>query len=120
MIGYLIEMFFVSLLLTVLTECAAAAIMGIFSPRRLGLVVLVNLLTNPVAVLLAWLWRTYAGVLLGQWGSSRLIYGLFLGVIELCVVAVEALIYRRHMEDIKHPWLLSLIANSCSFFIGLL
>ncbi len=118
MAGYMIEMFTVSLMLTILIEGVVAFLMNVRTLRCLVLVVLVNLLTNPAAVLLAWLWRTYAVRIFGDFGNDRLIYGFVLGVIELCVIVVEALIYRRRMEDLKHPWLLSLFANGCSFLIG--
>nr|WP_300834690.1 hypothetical protein [uncultured Acetatifactor sp.] len=85
------------------------------SRRHLALlVVLVNLLTNPPAVLLCWLGRMYLP--------------LFLTIpvqmlVELAVVAVEAWIYCSFMEkpgwQTGRPVLLSVTANLCSWTIGI-
>ncbi len=74
---YLTEMFGVSLALTIIIELAVMGICGNWiarDRRRALLVVLVNILTNPPAVLLGWLgrlWRRRCGCrwrLLWRWG----------------------------------------------------
>ncbi len=85
------------------------------SKRHLALlVVLVNLLTNPLAVLLCWLGRMYLPPFLSL--PVQLLA-------EAAVVAVEAWIYRSFMEkpgwQTGRPVLLSLTANVCSWTIGI-
>lgn len=105
MIQYLLEMFAVSLLLTLALELPAAYFMGLRGRRAAKLVVLVNILTNPAAVLLHWL------------GIPQL-------PIELAVVAVEALVYGWFSGDerwnIPRPIILSAVLNGFSWSVGLL
>lgn len=85
------------------------------SKRHLALlVVLVNLLTNPPAVLLCWLGRMYLPLFLTI--PVQLL-------VELAVVAVEAWIYCSFMEkpgwQTGRPVLLAVVANVCSWTIGI-
>lgn len=126
--AYLIEMFGISLAVTLGVEAA----MAFFWPgrkrkcagtdmgkgrfgRRLLLVLLVNLLTNPPAVLLNWLGRLYLPVFL-QWA-------LQIGV-EILVVAAEAFVYRSFGEKeqwrMERPVAFSIGANACSWLLGVL
>ena len=102
---YLLEMFGASLLLTLLVELPVAGLMNFRGWRAAALVILVNVLTNPAAVLLHWL------------GIPQL-------PIELAVVVIEALIYVWYSTDeswnIPHPIRISVCANSISWTVGLL
>lgn len=102
---YLLEMFAGSLLLTLVLELPIAWCMGLRGRRLLLLVVLVNILTNPVAVLLHWL------------GVPQI-------AIEAAVIAVEAAVYCSFSHDdqwiIPHPVLLAWVANSVSWVLGVL
>ena len=102
---YLLEMFGISLLLTLALELPAAYCFGYRSIRKLLLVLLVNVLTNPAAVLLHWL------------GIAQL-------PIEIAVVLVEALVYVWFSKDEKwnvpYPVLLAVTANCISWGTGLL
>ena len=74
-------------------------------------VILVNVLTNPAAVLIYWLYQVYAG-------ESSLLVQI---VIEIVVVTVEAYIYRSFAEEriqIKRPVLFAIVANGLSWGIG--
>lgn len=101
---YLLEMFTVSLVLTWLIELTVAAVMGFRDRRSLLLVILVNLLTNPAAVLLCHL------------GIPQL-------PVELAVIAVEAWVYTSFSKDdrwqISHPIILSVAANLIAWFAGI-
>lgn len=94
--------FLLPLALTIVFEGAVALVWGL---RRwdLLLFVLVNVLTNPAAVLLHALFpgRTVTAAL------------------ELGVVAVEGLCYDRLGYAVRRPWLFSLCANTFSFCLGL-
>lgn len=102
---YLLEMFAGSLLLTLILELPIAWCMGLRSRRLLLLVLLVNILTNPAAVLIHWL-------------------GIPQVPIEAVVIAVEAAVYCYFSHDnkweIPHPVLLALVANSVSWVLGVL
>ena len=88
----------VSLLLTLLLECAFAFVAGARTPRRLLLVALVNVLTNPPVVLLCTLF------------PSPL----------LAAVLTEGLIYRSRADWLRRPFLFSLAVNAFSYLTGLL
>ena len=102
---YIVEMFTISLLLTLLIELPIAWCMGFRKRSEFILAILVNLLTNPVAVLLHWL------------GIPQI-------PIEIAVVLTEAGIYlwfsKDHRWKISHPILLSILANLVSWIIGAL
>lgn len=84
MTHWLLKMFGTALLFTLLIELAVAVLYKIRSRQKLLLVVLVNILTNPPAVLLHWLGSLYLPALPDLW--------LQLGL-ELLVILAEALIY---------------------------
>lgn len=92
-----------SLGLTETAECAFALSLKQRS-KALVLCALVNLITNPPAVMLQRL-------LGGGW--------LMVAGLELAVVAAEGLLY-RYSGLFKRPFLFSLAANALSFSLGLL
>lgn len=102
---YLFEMFTISLVLTWLIELTVATAMGLRGKKSIYLVLLVNLLTNPAAVLLCHL------------GIPQL-------PVEIAVIAVEALIYTSFSKDprwqISHPIILSAAANMIAWFAGII
>ena len=123
---YLTEMFAVSLLLTIVTELAVVHVLLWLPERHLkrsrrlkvGMVtmtMLVNILTNPPAVLLCWLGRMYL--------PSELHFTVQIGV-EAAVVAVEAYVYccfaGKPGWGIKRPVLFSCAANGCSWLLGMI
>lgn len=94
--------FLLPLVLTIVFEGIIALVWGL-RRRDLLLFVLVNVLTNPAAVLL---------------------HAMFPGptvtaALELGVVAVEGLCYDRLGYAVRRPWLFSLCANAFSFCLGL-
>lgn len=111
---YLVKMFGVSLGLTLLLEWAVALALGIRGKKEFILVTLVNILTNPLAVLLYWLCRIY-------WAGASTFVQV---VIEIAVVIVEAWIYHSFAKEekwrIKRPVLLAMISNGVSWAMGLL
>jgi len=98
---FLIKMFGISLLLTLAIELLIALIWGIRGRRKILLVLLVNILTNPAAVLLCWL------------GIPQL-------PVELAVVLTEALIYKDPAWNIRRPVLLAVVCNAISWGTGIL
>lgn len=147
--AYLFEMFFVSLILTILLElavvflctwmcaweerkdricrsagqrCHAHLLPAVCGKRGVLLVVLVNVLTNPPAVLLCWLARLYMPDAAGMKGGLLLFFCQFM--VEAAVVAVEACVYRSFAREpqwgIRRPVLLSFMANLCSWLGGMI
>lgn len=94
--------FGLSLALTLMLEGIAALLWGL-RKKNLLLLVLVNLLTNPAAVLLH--------ALFPGWAVTA--------ALEAGVVAAEGALYRRLGYGIRRPWLFSLCANGFSFCMGI-
>lgn len=92
--------FAISLSLTLLLELPFVYLWGLRSRHNLKLAVLVNVLTNPAAVLLRG-------------------FGIPVLLLEAVVVAVEGVCYQARGEAIRRPFLLALCANVFSYRIGL-
>ena len=105
MARYILEMFGISLGLTLLIELPIGFAMGMREKKHILLMILINVLTNPAAVLLCWL------------GVAQI-------PVEIAVFLVEAGIYYWFSKDdkwqIKHPILLALLANLISWTSGIL
>lgn len=111
---YLLKMFGISLLLTLGIEWAIAFLWGVRRKKEWLLITLVNIVTNPLAVLSYWLYRIYVA------GPSIAVQV----VIEIIVVLAEALIYRSFAKEegwqLKNPVLLAVVSNIISWGVGLL
>ncbi len=94
--------------LTLVLELFAAAVLGI-KGRDLLFVVPVNVVTNPVLVSVTVLIFTLYG---------RSAYYISLAVLEAAAVASEGLLYKFALKPKVNPFLLSLLLNAFSFFIG--
>lgn len=94
--------FLIPLALTLIFEGIVALVWGL---RRWNLLlfILVNVLTNPAAVLLHTLFPGPAAT----------------AALELGAVAVEGLCYDKLGYAVRRPWLFSLCANAFSFCLGL-
>lgn len=102
---YLFKMFGISLGLTLLIEMPVGYCTGLRGGKYFLLMCLVNLLTNPAAVLVCYL------------GAPQL-------PVEIAVVALEALVYLWFSRDekwkIPRPVLLAVAANGISWSGGIL
>ena len=100
-----LEMFGISLLLTLILEIPIAFCFGIRGRKGVLLVILVNILTNPAAVLLCRL------------GVPQII-------VELGVVAVESVVYLWFSRDknwkIPRPVWTAVVCNGVSWLTGIL
>ena len=92
-------MFLISLGLTLLLEIPFAYWWGLRSRHDVELAFLVNVLTNPVVVLL-----NAAGVPIL--------------LLEVSAVIAEGALYRSCGKDVRRPMLLALCANAFSFIAG--
>ena len=98
----------ISLFLTLIFEEIFALLWGLRGRRELGLVVLVNILTNPAVVLLYY-------TATGLWHLSAAAVTL---VLEMAAVVVEWLCYRAFSEQVKKPLLFALLVNLFSYGAG--
>ena len=94
--------------LTLLLEEGFALLWGVRGKRDLGLVALVNCITNPLVNVLHGLG------LLWSWPIRPVVLAL-----EIAAVLAEWLCYRRTENAVRYPLLFSLCANAFSFCCGL-
>lgn len=97
-----------SLLLTLLFEECFALAWGLRGKRELGLVALVNVLTNPPVVLLY-----YTATRLWRWNAVPVT-----AVLEAAAVLVEWRCYQAYSERVRRPFLFALLANLFSYGAG--
>ena len=105
----------VSLFLTIVLEIGFFVITGkLFTIKRdkkdFLLVILVNILTNPVVVLLYWLTALYT-----NWNTVIVLIPL-----ELFAVFTEGYYYKKYGSNFRRPYLFSTAANIFSFGTGVL
>ncbi|MDE7219035.1 MAG: hypothetical protein K2O45_05370 [Oscillospiraceae bacterium] len=98
----------VSLLLTLVFEEGFALVWGLRGRRELGLVALVNVLTNPPVVLL---YHTATGL----WHWNAVLVTILL---EASAVLVEWRCYRAFSDQVKRPFLFALLVNLFSYGVG--
>ena len=98
----------VSLLLTLVFEEGFALVWGLRGRRELGLVALVNILTNPAVVLL---YYTAAGF--WHWNAIPVTI-----VLEASAILVEWCCYRAFSDQVKRPFLFALLINLFSYSAG--
>ena len=99
-----------SLVLTIIIEAGFFLLIGKRNKKDMLLVILVNVLTNPVVVLLYWLAAYHTGI--------NLIFIIVL--LEIFAVITEGYCYRKYALEIKRPYAFSLAANAISFITGIL
>ena len=108
----LIHSLLVSLLITELLELPAAFLAGIRNKRDLFLIFLIDLITNPVLVMIL------NGIIIftGDTPPGHLVIGL-----EIAVVIAEYLLFKICLRPGRiHPLVLSLLLNTISFLGGIL
>ena len=98
-----------ALLITVAVECAVAWLLGVRTLRDQKVVVLANILTNPILV------STEAAILLLA-GRQALLYASVL--LEILAISAEALVYRKRIHANTGPLILSLVCNLASVATG--
>lgn len=103
-----IEILFTAWFLTVVLENIMAYICGIRRKRDYFVLLLMNSITNPLAMLLYQLLGS--NLTLPDFASQIFV--------EILVYLVEVQILRKCIEDEPNPWLLSLKLNAFSFFPG--
>ena len=107
-----LSLFLKPLFLTLLFECAAAYLFGVRNRKDQLLVILVNIVTNPVLVLFCLLLMYYLNI-----GKAYLITYL---ILEPIVVYVEYRFYQKYLQTRKDPLLLSVLLNVISILGGII
>lgn len=98
------------LLLTIIIELIIALIIGIRDKKDIINVILVNVITNPIVVLLPIIVYIKFGYTFEK---------ISLYILEVLTVLLEGLIYKKVLKYKKiNPFLISLILNLASFLIG--
>ena len=100
----------ISLILTLVLEAGFFLLIGLRNKKDLLLLLLVNIITNPVVVLTYWLVVLYT-----KWDAVMIIMPL-----EALAVLIEGRYYKKYGCDFKRPYLFSLAANIFSYGAGLL
>ena len=99
------------LILTILIETLFAFILG-YRKKDLLNVILVNIITNPIVVTIP----VYFNVKYGLFERNVSLYTL-----EVLTLLTEGFIYKKYMTNKKiNPFVLSLLLNFSSYFIGIL
>ena len=105
----IVDRMLLALALTVVIEGCGAFLLGVRTRRGQVVVLLANLITNPV------LQCTMTAVSF-FWSPS--LYYYFLIPLEIAVVALEGRIYKSTLRLKLNPFLFSFALNAGSYFIG--
>lgn len=106
-----IEIYLKPLILTIIFECIAGFLLGLRN-KDIVLVIMVNIITNPLLVYICVTLMYYLGI-----DKAYLITYLLL---EPIVIVVEWLIYRQYLSKKMNYLLLSVILNIVSIIGGLI
>ena len=98
------------LILTIIIECSFAYLLKVNEKKDLINVILVNVITNPIVVIIP----IYLGLKFG------LLYrNINLIILEILTIIIEGLCYKKNLNFKKmNPFLLSFILNFLSYCIG--
>ena len=107
--GLLVSLFY-CLSLTIMIELIIAIVFGIRDKKDIYLVILAQVLTNPVVVLTT----TFAYV-----KCSYTVYIIIVAIMELLAIIVEGLLYKKYLKkQTLNPFVFALILNMISFISG--
>ena len=98
----------ISLGMTLIFELLFAVCWKVWGVKEIRLVILVNILTNPIVVFSYYMNYKY-----------QLINAVLLTMImEVAAIVTEALLYKRFSKKVNHPWWFSIGINAFSYSIG--
>ena len=100
----------ISLALTIILEAAFFLLSGKRNKKDLLLIILVNVLTNPVVVLVYWLVLVYS-----FWN----VYVIQLPL-EVIAVVAEGYCFKKYGQEFKRPFLFAIAVNAFSYGTGIL
>ncbi len=106
---WIIKILVFNLSLVLASELSVSFLLGARTIRKLSTVALINVITNPLAVMLV----LYLHVRIGTWPYSLIL------CLEILIVILEGFMFSRfQMFKEKNPYLISLLLNLVSFGIG--
>lgn len=94
---------------TIVIEGVLAFLWGLRSRSQQLIVLLANVMTNPLLVSLVY-------AITFRFGAGA--YNIATAILETLVVLAEGFVYKRMLPEQKHPFALSLFCNASSFLIG--
>lgn len=104
--------FLIPLGLTIVIEGIISLLCGIRSLRDIIVIILAQILTNPVV--------NYGATIVHQ-SLNATYYGLYLFIVETLVLLVESFVYKKCLSTHKiSPFRLSAICNLSSFGVGVI
>lgn len=99
-----------SLVCTIIIELLVAILLGIRNKKDILNVILVNVITNPLVAVIPVYFNCF---------YSLKMRNIVLIILEILTLIFEGYVYRKYINYKKiNPFILSLILNSCSYFIG--
>ena len=102
----------ISLILTLIIEVSISFIIGVRKKEDLKVVLWVNILTNPVVVYIANCVKLL---------NNDLIYNIIVIIMEVIVIVVEFILYKKYLEYKGNtPLLISSVNNIISFSLGII
>lgn len=103
--------FWINLLVTIVTELVAATFFGIRSTLNRLLIIAMNMITNTLLQLVVAIFYRLTASYSGTWAFTL--------VMELLVVYVEMLFIKKELDYERSAWKLSAALNLSSFLMGL-
>jgi len=102
----------ISLILTLIIEIATSFIIGIRNKDDIEIVIVANIITNPVVVFVT-------NCILAL--NNMIVYNIVVAFMEILAVIIEAILYKDLLKyKDKSPWLISIFNNVVSFSIGVI
>lgn len=100
------------LIATIIIECFFAYVLKIRDKKDFFIIILVNILTNPLVTSISMYINLFYGL------KAKHLSMIFL---EISALIIEAIIYKKSLNYKKiNPYLLSLILNGLSYLFGIL
>ena len=98
-----------ALIITIIIEGACAWTLGVRDMKGQKVVLLANLMTNPIVV--------SVGAAVVLFAGNEYLFPVTMAL-EICVIVAEAIVYKYALDYDRNPWLLSLLCNVASYIIG--
>ena len=109
-VTYIAVSLIISLLLTLIIETFTSVFLGIREKRDIGIVIIANIITNPIVV--------YISNCLNIFTSKSVFYVGVL-ILEVLAIIVEFWIFKKYLKyNKKSPFIISLINNFVSYNLG--
>lgn len=110
MLNDIFKYMLISLCLTIIIEVTISLILKVRNKKDILLIVLVNLMTNPLVVSISFITNILHGLKM---------YYIVIVILEILAILIEGLVYKKYLNYKKiNPFVLSLILNLISYLSG--